>query len=67
MKNLRSCKGHDSADNVLILNLLDWHRREALEWLYAMGMSRDALSPGLDGFARSLADFHPVAHREQQK
>ena len=38
-----------------------------VEWLYAMGMSRDALSPGLDGFARSLADFHPVAHREQQK
>lgn len=59
MENISCLPGHDDRTNVVKLILPQGIRREALERLYYMNISRTTLFPGLDGFAQSLGVFHP--------
>nr|AFB69903.1 hypothetical protein [uncultured bacterium] len=63
MDNLRKCDGWGDPQNVRRLQIRQWPRQESLSRLHRLGVSRDVLFPGLDGFSRSLSDFHPVVHR----
>jgi hypothetical protein len=40
-------------------------RREALQQLHNMNISRTSLFPGLDGYARSLGVYHPAFDPKQ--
>jgi len=52
--NLCSLPGWEERENVLEMIIPERMRREALDWLYDMNISRATLFPGLDGFAQSL-------------
>ncbi len=57
MQNLQAMPGHENPENLLQLDL-DIDRREALERLHTMNISRTSLFPGLDGYAQSLGVHH---------
>ncbi len=57
--NLCSLPGWEEKENVLEMIIPERVRREALDWLYDMNISRATLFPGLDGFAQSLMVFPP--------
>jgi hypothetical protein len=72
MENLQALKGGDDNCKKLMLFQTDQRtpvslsafkeqRRTALDRLYHMNISHDTLFPGLEGFARSLEVYHPVA------
>ena len=64
MDNLRALPGFDSEDHVVKLVVPDALRREAIERLFYMNVSRTSLFPGLDGYAQSLSVFHPCVNPE---
>lgn len=62
MVNLEAMPGHDAEENLLKIVIPHGERKEALRRLWEMGISRTSLFPGLDGFAQTLAIYHPVVH-----
>ncbi len=60
MDNLRALPGYDSAGHMLQIVIPISMRREALQQLHNMNISRTSLFPGLDGYARSLGVYHPA-------
>lgn len=60
MDNLMALIGHDSDDHILKVRLPQSLRSDALRALYHMNISQTSLFPGLDGYARSLAVYHPT-------
>lgn len=60
MENLEALPGHDSGDHVLKIIIPSAMRRQGLEHLFYMNVSRTSLFPGLDGYAASLGIYHPV-------
>lgn len=59
MDNLRSVEGHDDERNLVKIVLPSSLRREAVEALHYMNISRTSLFPGLEGYAQSLGVYHP--------
>jgi hypothetical protein len=60
MDNLQALSGYDSAEHIVQIIIPVTMRREALQQLYNMNISRTSLFPGLDGYARSLGVYHPA-------
>jgi len=60
MDNLAALPGYKSPANVIKIVIPRAMRREALEQLFSMNVSRTSLFPGLDGYASSLGIYHPV-------
>lgn len=58
--NLLALPGAEKAENVCVLILPEGLRDEALRRLFHMNITRASLYPGLDGFATSLAVYHPT-------
>ncbi len=48
-------------ENLVKLEISHDLRLEALRRLHAMNINRASLFPGLEGFAQSLATYHPLA------
>jgi len=59
MRNLVALDGHEKSDNLIKIVIPHELRKEALERLFDMNISRTSLFPGLDGYAQSLGIFHP--------
>jgi hypothetical protein len=59
MDNLFALAGHNRRTNLIRIQIPLKFRREAIEQLFAMNISRTSLFPGLDGYAQSLGIFHP--------
>ena len=59
MDNLLALKGHQQKENLIKIQIPLKLRREAIEQLFAMNISRTSLFPGLDGYSQSLGIFHP--------
>ena len=59
--NLTKLDGFDNPENLVKLVIPGTLRLEALERLHTMNINRAALFPGLEGFAASLAIYHPLA------
>ena len=59
--NLKSLEGSHRKENLIKLVFPHKLQLEALERLHAMNINRAALFPGLEGFAASLAIYHPFA------
>ena len=60
-ENLKSLDGFDNRENLVKLIIPHNLQLEALERLHAMNITRASLFPGLQGFAESLAIYHPFA------
>jgi hypothetical protein len=60
MENLRYLPDHDEAGCILKIIIPIEKRTQALKELFSMNISRTSLFPGLDGYAQSMAVFHPV-------
>ena len=60
MDNLAALPGYRSPANVVKIIIPKAMRREALEQLFSMNVSRTSLFPGLDGYASSLGIYHPA-------
>jgi hypothetical protein len=60
MDNLLALRGNDDRGNLIKIEIPKALRREAIEQLFAMNISRTSLFPGLDGFSESLGIFHPA-------
>lgn len=58
--NLTAMPGYEEPDNVLKLIIPSSLRREALQRLFQLPISRTTLFPGLDGYAQSLNVYHAV-------
>lgn len=59
MKNLRGVTDYKNIVKRLLLPAGREFREQALSALYQMNITRASLFPGLDGFARMLAIYHP--------
>jgi hypothetical protein len=59
MANLRSLNGFNKAENILKITIPAALRKEAIERLSNMNISRTSLFPGLDGYSQSLGILHP--------
>ena len=60
MNNLLALPGHEDETHVIKLEIPSTLRKEALQNLFLMNISRTSLFPGLDGYAQSLGIFHPA-------
>ena len=58
--NLKALPGHDSASNILRIEIPRALQEEAIERLYNMNITRTTLFPGLDGYAKALRTYHPI-------
>jgi hypothetical protein len=65
--NLKSMAGYDDSVNCVKLIIPKDLRTEAIRSLFDMNISRTNLFPGLDGFARSLAVYHPAINPDVWK
>jgi len=63
-ENLKKMDGFEDRENLAKLELASSIRLEALERLHAMNINRASLFPGLEGFAQSLAIYHPLIYRQ---
>lgn len=65
VENLENMEGVENEKNLVKLELqfTDNRRLEALERLHAMNKDRASLFPCLEGFAQSLAIYHPLIRR----
>jgi hypothetical protein len=59
-ENLRAMEGWDAPEHVTRIDIPPALQRDAIIDLYYMNITRTSLFPGLDGYARSLAIYHPV-------
>jgi hypothetical protein len=64
MENLQALPDWESEQNLLKIVIPASMRREAIERLFYMNISRTSLFPGLDGFAQTLGVFHPSMNLE---
>jgi hypothetical protein len=64
MQNLEALPGHDSGENFVKVIIPAKMKRQALEHLFYMNVSRTSLFPGLDGYASSLGIYHPAFNQE---
>lgn len=62
MRNLLGMPGIESPENITKVILDGKVRKKGLQELYHMGISRETLFPGVDGFARTFGVYHPVVH-----
>jgi hypothetical protein len=60
MANLDALTMHRGGDHLLKIIIPNKEAQKAQRELFSMGISRASLFPGLDGFAQSLAGWHPV-------
>jgi FRG domain len=65
--NLKSLRGYDDSRNIVQIVLPKQMRRQAIEALFEMNISRTSLFPGLDGFAQSLAIYSPALNPQEWK
>jgi len=59
MENLLSMPGHGNRRKLVKIVVPASLRREAVEALHYMNITRTSLFPGLDGYAQSLGVYHP--------
>jgi hypothetical protein len=62
LKNLRAMTDHSKPKNVRKLEIPKASRRDFLQRLFDMNITRTSLFPGLDGYAQSLGVYHPAFH-----
>ena len=66
MKNLQAMPNWESENHLLKIVIPAGLRRQALEKLFYMNISRTSLFPGLDGYAQSLGVYHPYMNPNWQ-
>jgi hypothetical protein len=59
-ENLQAMEGWDESEHITRIDIPVALHRDAIIDLYYMNIARTSLFPGLDGYARSLAIYHPV-------
>jgi hypothetical protein len=59
MQNLEALPGHDRAEHVIRIVVPKTQRRDLLRALHNVNVTRQSLFPGLDGYAGTLAVYHP--------
>lgn len=59
--NLIQLKNHDDNKYVIKIRIPKGIRLEIMKYLFEMNISRTTLFPGLEGFAKTLGIYHPMA------
>jgi hypothetical protein len=59
-ENIAAMEGWDQPEHIIRIDIPRELHRDAIIDLYYMNITRTSLFPGLDGYARSLAIYHPV-------
>lgn len=65
-ENLQAMEGWDASGHITRIDIPVALHRDAIVDLYYMNITRTSLFPGLDGYARSLAVYHPVLNPVEQ-